>query len=54
MQVTETTLLNKIIVFNKRTSKGLTNCVPNGDHLSPSLCTGTKAASKNPKNTEKI
>lgn len=49
--MTETPLLNKIIVFNNGTPKGLTKCIPIGDHLSPNSWTGTKAASKN---TQKI
>lgn len=33
-------------MFNKGTPKGLTKCIPIGDHISPKSCTGTKAASK--------
>lgn len=44
--VTETPLLNKIIVFNKGTPKGLTKSIPVGDQVSPISCTGTSAASK--------
>ena len=40
-----------MIVFNNGTPKGLTKCIPIGDHLSPNSCTGTNAASKK---TQKI
>ena len=45
-QVTVTPLLNKIIVFNKGTPKGLTKCIPIGDQVSPNSWAGTNAASK--------